>query len=98
MVSKILDFARHLGCGTQVTAEHYANVAQHTSLQQTEAFGIFEPSFIHSFIHSFRLFLWRLFKSTTTQRRSGHSTDTVPEFHAEATQATVSDRLTQGPY
>src|SRR6218665_1363160 len=46
----------------------------------------------HSLIHAFRLFLWRLFKSTTTQRRSRHSTYTVPEFHAEAPQATVSER------
>jgi len=29
------------------------------------------------FIHSFRLFLYCLFKSTTTKRRSWHSTDTV---------------------
>src|SRR6218665_120444 len=36
--------------------------------------------------------------STTTQRRSRHSTDTVPEFHAEAPQATVSEGLAQGPY
>src|SRR6218665_351264 len=46
-----------------------------------------------SFIHSFRLFLKRLFKSTTTQRRSGHSADTVSEFHVEAPQATVSEGL-----
>ena len=38
------------------------------------------------------------FKSTTTQRRSRHSTDTVSEFHAEAPQATVSEGLAQGPY
>src|SRR6218665_1955801 len=43
-----------------------------------------------SFIHSFIPFLQRLFKSTTTQKRSRHSTDTVPEFDAEAPQATVS--------
>ena len=30
--------------------------------------------------------------------RSRHSTDTVPEFHAEAPQATVSEGLAQGPY
>jgi len=29
-------------------------------------------------------------ESTTTKRRSRHSTDTVPEFHAEAPQAIVS--------
>ena len=37
----------------------------------------------HSFIHSFILFLQHLFKSTTTQRRSRHSTDTVSKFHAK---------------
>ena len=31
-----------------------------------------------------------LFKSTTTQKRSLYSTDTVPELHAEAPQATAS--------
>src|SRR6218665_3529311 len=34
----------------------------------------------------------------TTQRRSRHSTDTLPEFHAEASQAIVSYELAQGPY
>src|SRR6218665_1201001 len=48
---------------------------------------------VHSFIHSFRLFLAHLFKSTTTQRCSRHSTDTVPEFHTEAPQATASEGL-----
>src|SRR6218665_3730010 len=52
----------------------------------------------HSFIHSFRLFLFRLFKSPTSQRRSWHSMETVPEFHAEAPRATVSEGLAQGPY
>src|SRR6218665_790430 len=50
---------------------------------------------------SFRLLLSRLFILQvyyTTQRRSRHSTDTVPEFHAEAPQATVSEVLAQGPY
>src|SRR6218665_1543729 len=50
------------------------------------------------FIHSLRLFLLRLFKFNTTQRRSQHSTDTVPEFHAEAPQAIVSEGLAQIPY
>jgi len=30
--------------------------------------------------------------------RSRRSTDTVPEFHAQAPQATASERLAQGPY
>ena len=37
-------------------------------------------------------------KSTTTQRRSRHSTDTASEFHAKSAQATVSKGLAQGPY
>ena len=46
-----------------------------------------------SFIHLFRLFLLRHFKSTTTQRCSRHSTDTRLEFHAEAPQATANAEL-----
>src|SRR6218665_1241283 len=49
-------------------------------------------------IHSFRIFLYHLFKSTTTQKRSRHSVDTVPEFYAEVPQATASEGLTQDPY
>ena len=30
--------------------------------------------------------------------RSRHTTNTVPEFHGEAPQATVSEGLAQGPY
>jgi len=40
-------------------------------------------SIISSFIHSGHL-------STSIQKRSRHSTDTAPEFHAEASPATVS--------
>src|SRR6218665_2720418 len=47
---------------------------------------------------SFRIFLKRLFKSATTQKRFRHSTDTVLEFHAKAPQATASKGLAQGPY
>src|SRR6218665_1633050 len=47
---------------------------------------------------SFMVFLSRLFKSTTTQKRSQNSTNTVPEFHAEGPQATASEGLAQGPY
>src|SRR6218665_1199526 len=36
--------------------------------------------------------------SSTTQRRSRHSTDTVSEFHTEAPQATASEGLVQGSY
>jgi len=48
--------------------------------------------------YSLRIFLKRLFKSTTTQKRPRHSTDTVPGFHAETPQATVSEGVAQGPY
>ena len=47
---------------------------------------------MHSYhIHS-------IFNSTTTQRRSRHSTDTMSEFHAKSTQATASERLPQGSF
>ena len=46
-------------------------------------------------MHSFRLFLWRIFQSTTTQRRSRQSTVTVSEFHAAAPQTTASEGLAQ---
>ena len=49
-------------------------------------------------MHLFRLFLYRLLKSTTTQRCSRHSTDTVSEFHTKETQATASEGLSQNPY
>ena len=55
-------------------------------------------SFTRSSVRSFRPFLLRLFKSTIAQKRSRHSTDTVPEFHDEAPQATASEGLVQGPY
>ena len=53
-------------------------------------------SFIHSFIQTISIALIQVY--STTQRRYRHSTDTVPEFHAEAPQATVSEGLAQGPY
>ena len=48
--------------------------------------------------HSFILYLQRLFKSITNQRRSRHSTDTVLEFRGEVPQVTASEGLVQGPY
>jgi len=48
-------------------------------------------------IHSFRLFLRRLFKSTTTQGVP-HTARILSEFHAEAPHATASEGLVQGPY
>ena len=58
-------------------------------------FTIRKPQMHQAFIHSF---LQRLFKSTTTPRRSRQSTDTESEFHAKAPQATESEGLAQGPY
>src|SRR6218665_890737 len=57
--------------------------------------NLFIRSFIHSFIQAISIVP---LQATTTQRRSRHNTDTVPEFHAEAPQATVSEGLAQGPY
>src|SRR6218665_1226063 len=51
--------------------------------------------FIHSFLQAISI---ATFKSTATQRRSRHRTDTVSEFHAEAPQATASEGLSQGSY
>ena len=51
-----------------------------------------------TFIHSFRLFLLCLFKSTATQKRSQRNTDTVSEFHALLLQVTASEGFAQGPY
>src|SRR6218665_3440611 len=50
---------------------------------------------------AFRLFLTRLFKSTTTQRRCRHSTnstDTVSGFHTEASQVFASEGHAEGSY
>src|SRR6218665_1718529 len=50
-------------------------------------------------IHSFGIFIQRLFKSTTTQRRSQPQQWTLcRSLHAEALQATVSEGLAQGPW
>ena len=61
---------------------------------------LYQKLLFTQFIHSFRPFLQRLFKATTrpTQRRSRHITDIVPEFHAEAPQAIVSNEIAQGSY
>ena len=55
-------------------------------------------SFIHSFVQSVYFYSASSSKSSNTQRRSLHSTDTMAEFHAEAPQATASEGLAQGPY
>ena len=57
-----------------------------------------------AFIHSVYFYSAPSSPGTTTQKRFWHSTETVhstnavPEFHAEAPQATASKGLIQGPY
>jgi len=58
--------------------------------------SISQAEIVHLLIHSG--YFYSALKSTTTQRRSRHNTDTVPEFHAEVPQATVKEGLAQGPY
>src|SRR6218665_3606872 len=58
-----------------------------------------DPRLWKNDIHSFWIFLWRLFKSTTTQRRSRPQQLTLClSLHAEALQATVSEGLAQGSW
>src|SRR6218665_838321 len=52
---------------------------------------------IYSFIQTISLAPLQVHYYRPTQRRFRHYTDTVPEFHAEAPQATVSEGLAQGP-
>src|SRR6218665_3196235 len=54
--------------------------------------------FVQSFIHSFIQAISIASLQVLYYFHSRHSTDTVPEFHAEAPQATVSEGLAQGPY
>ena len=51
----------------------------------------------HLFIHS-GYFYSASSSPLLLERCSRQSTDTVPEFHAKAPQATVSEGLAQGPY
>src|SRR6218665_4153030 len=53
---------------------------------------------IHSFIHSFRPFLWRPFKSFTTQRRSRIQQGYCIGVSRRSAQATAGKGLAQGPY
>jgi len=50
---------------------------------------------IHSFIQAISIAPLQVHY---IKRHSRHSTDTMPEFHAEAPQATVREGLAQGPY
>src|SRR6218665_3127401 len=50
------------------------------------------------FIHSFRLFLLRPFKSSTTQRRSRLQHGYCIGVSRQSAQATVGKGLAQGPY
>ena len=52
--------------------------------------------FIHSFIHS-GYFYSASSSSLLLRGTPDYSTDTVPEFHAKAPQATASEGLAQGP-
>ena len=52
---------------------------------------------LHSFIQAISVAPLQVHYRLTTQRRSRHSMDTVPEFHAEVPQATASERLAQDP-
>src|SRR6218665_2197943 len=52
----------------------------------------------HSFIHSFRPFLYRPFKSSTTQRRSRLQHGYCIGVSRRSAQATVGKGLAQGPY
>jgi len=61
-------------------------------LQLVQSFGIQCP--IHSFIQAISIAP----KSTTTQKHSRHSTETVPKFHAKAPQATANEAFGRGPY
>jgi len=51
--------------------------------------SVFAGGWANSFIYSFIQTIASL-QVTTIQKRSQHSMDTVPEFHAEAPQATAS--------
>ena len=83
-----------VGFKTMETFFKYINVLRVPRGTKLLKIGIsHEKSFIHSkYFYSAHLQIY------TIQRRSRYSTDTVPEFHAEAPQATVSERLAQGPY
>src|SRR6218665_3615006 len=54
--------------------------------------------FIHSFIHLFFPFLYRPFKSSTTQRRSRLQHGYCIGVSCRGAQATVGEGLAQGPY
>src|SRR6218665_1080695 len=71
------------------------NSFQKHSLDKFTTINDFANSFNHSFIHSGYFYSASL---SPLYRRSRHSTDTVPEFHAEAPQATVNEELAQGRY
>src|SRR6218665_1206206 len=51
-----------------------------------------------AFIHSFRIFLLCLSKSTTLRGTPDYSIDTVSELTRQSATGTVSEGLAQGPY
>src|SRR6218665_1001016 len=54
--------------------------------------------YLYSFMHSFRTFLWRPFKSSTTQRCSRLQHGYCIGVSRRSAQATVGKGLAQGPY
>jgi len=58
---------------------------------------LYRRTLFHSFIQAISIAPLKVLLYYT-QKHSRQSTDTVPEFHAEAPQATVSEGLAQGPY
>src|SRR6218665_139446 len=94
---EIIDFTGEPLTDQEMTSLHYDRLK---SLQVCHSLNrilqrIFSPSLIqcelpYSFIQAISIV--PLSKSTTTQKRSRHSMDIVPEFHAKAPQATASER------
>src|SRR6218665_456888 len=72
------------------------SIANKIKLKLYKAFVI--PVLIHSFIHSFRPFLYRPFKSSTTQRRSRLQHGYCIGVSRRSAQATAGKGLAQGSY
>src|SRR6218665_259433 len=72
------------------------SIANKIKLKLYKAFVI--PVLIHSFIHSFRPFLYRPFKSSTTQRRSRLQHGYCIGVSRRSAQATAGKGLAHGPY
>jgi len=66
----------------------YIKVFSSAASSSLPVLSLYAISTIRSFIMAISI---APLQSSTIQRRSRHSTDTVSEFHAEAPQATVSE-------